>query len=123
MSSSPFASLKNVQCLVGGKPILQTPTLYSFENFQHEIANEMGEMGGQSVVESTGLLTQRQWEQLYRYYTYNLGRRLQSQDGSAVSVTVSCSNDCTCDLRLLIWVEYERECSVDTAIGDVKQLF
>lgn len=120
-TTSPFAALQNLQFYVGNRPIYQSPLFYDFDNFLQEISTQ-GIDGGENNEVSSGLLSMRQWNQLYRYYTVNISRRLHpSEDGCSKSIQVSCTNSTSCDMSVIAIIWYEKEVSIDTASGMIEQ--
>lgn len=121
-TTSPFAALKELQFYVGNVPMFQSPSSLDWQAFQNEVAED-GVDGGQNVEHASGLLSQRLWNQLYRYYTCNIGRRLGSEDGASKSIQVQCTNATTCPMTVISNIWYEREITVDTAMGTITQGF
>ncbi|KAL8001155.1 hypothetical protein Plhal703r1_c19g0085381 [Plasmopara halstedii] len=56
--------------------------------------SKSGVDGGLDDVTSAGLLSQRQWESLYRFVAVDIGRRLPSEDGASKSIIVSGTSKC-----------------------------
>lgn len=121
-TTSPFAALKELQFYVGNIPMFQSPTTLDYDQFLNEIS-EQGLDGGQNEQQASGLLSQRTWNQLYRYYTCDIGRRLGSEDGSSKSIQVQCTNATKCPMTVIAIIWYEREITVDTAMGTITQGF
>lgn len=119
-TTSPFAALKDLQIYVGNQPMFQSPLNQDWQSFCNEVAQN-GLEGGLDDTASSGLLSQRLWNQLYRYYTVNIGRRMNSEDGASKSVQISCSNATTCPMNVIAVIWYEREITIDTASGMVMQ--
>ena len=119
-TTSPFAALKDVQILVANKPIFNNPVQYDADLFLQEIA-QLGADGGLNNEFDSGLLSAQDWDRLYRYYYVNVGRRIESEDGSSKSVMVQCSNATQCNMRVIAMIFYEKEITVDTSMGRVYQ--
>jgi hypothetical protein len=119
-TTSPFAALKDLQVYVGNQPMYQSPVTADWETFMQEVAQQ-GKDGGMVSDSGSGLLNQRLWNQLYRYYTVNIGRRMDSEDGCSKSVQVSCTNATKCPMTVIAIIWYEKEITVDTASGQVMQ--
>ncbi|GMF34091.1 unnamed protein product [Phytophthora lilii] len=98
-TTSPFAALKNLQTTI----------------------SKSGVDGGLDDVTSAGLLSQRQWESLYRFVAVDVGRHLPSEDGASKSITVSGTSNCNYALTIYYHVLREVVASVDTAMGTVSQ--
>jgi hypothetical protein len=118
--SSPFAALKDLQITVGGQPMWQGPVSFDYENFLQEVSQQ-GIDGGLVSQTSSGLLNQRLWNQLYRYYTCDVSRRMGADDGASKAVQVSCSNATGIRLSVIAMIWYEREITIDTAMGHITQ--
>jgi hypothetical protein len=119
-TTSPFAAIKDLQIYVGNVPMYQQPISQDFQTFMNEVAQN-GEDGGLVDTRSSGLLNQRLWNTLYRYYTVDVGRRMNSEDGASKSVQISCSNATNCPMSVVAIIHYEREITVDTASGQIMQ--
>ena len=118
--SSPFAGLKDLQIVVGGQPMWQSPQQFQYENFVQEVAQQ-GVDGGIVSQTNSGLLNQRLWNQLYRYYTCDVSRRMGADDGASKAVQLSCSNATTAPMTVIAMIWYQREITIDTAMGSVNQ--
>lgn len=114
-TSGVYAYLQNLQVLLGNKAIFQNPINYDFEMWANEISTT-GAYGGHSDEMASGLLSQSLWSQNHRYYTVDLGRRMDSEDNASKSVQVSFTNpSATYDMQVIAIVFYERKWEVDTA--------
>jgi len=119
-TTSPFATLKDLQVLVGNKPIFNNPINYTSALFMQEIA-QLGAEGGLDNQLASGVLSQQDFERLYNYYYVNVSRRLESEDGSSKSVIVQATNATTCNMRVIAMVFYQKEITIDTSSGRVYQ--
>jgi len=119
-TTSPFAAIKDLQVYVGNQPMYQSPVSQDWQTFLNEVSAN-GDNGGEIDQASSGLLSSRTWSQLYRYYTVDIGRRMNSEDGASKSIQLSCSNATTCPMTVVAIIWYEREIVLDTASGMVTQ--
>ncbi|POM75209.1 Hypothetical protein PHPALM_7725 [Phytophthora palmivora] len=119
-TTSPFAALKNLQITVGNVPIWNNPVRFGYDLFLQEMSKS-GCDGGLDDVTSAGLLSQRQWESLYRFVAVDIGCRLPSEDGASKSIIVSGTSNCNYALMIYYHVLREVVASVDTAMGTVSQ--
>ncbi len=119
-TTSPFAALKDLQVYVGNLPMFQQPVTMDWQTFMNEVAQN-GLDGGLVDQACSSILSQKTWNQLYRYYTVNIGRRMNSEDGASKSIQISCSNATTCPMNVIAIIWYEREITVDTASGMIMQ--
>lgn len=119
-TTSPFAAIKDWQLYVGNSPMFQQPVTMDWQTFSNEVSQN-GLDGGIVDQSSSGLLSQKMWNQLYRYYTCDIGRRMNSEDGASKSIQISCSNATTCPMTVIANIWYEREVQIDTASGMIIQ--
>ncbi|KAF4033644.1 hypothetical protein GN244_ATG14465 [Phytophthora infestans] len=119
-TTSPFAALKNLQGTEGNVPIWSNPISFGYYLFVQEMSKS-GVDGGLDGVTSAGLLSQRQWESLYRFVAVDIGRRLPSENGANKSIIVSGTSSCNYALTIYSHVLREVVATVDTAIGTVSQ--
>ncbi|EEY61389.1 uncharacterized protein PITG_01685 [Phytophthora infestans T30-4] len=119
-TTSPFAALKNLQITVGNHPIWNNPVRFGYDLFVQEMSKS-GCDGGLDDVVSAGLLSQRQWELLYRFVAVDIGCRLPSEDGASKSIIVSGTSNCNYALTIYYHVLREVVVTVDTAMGTVSQ--
>ena len=116
-SSGPYCGLSNLQVYLANKPIYQYPVQYDYEQYVQEQA-QLG-LNGEMISEQTsGLLSQMLWEQNHRFYTVDLSRRMDSEDGSSKSVQVSFTNPSpTFGMKVIAIVQYERKWMCNTSQG------
>lgn len=119
-TTSPFSALKDIQILVGNVPMFQNPVQQDYDLFLQEIAQQ-GLDGGLNSQANSGLLSQQDYDTLYRYVTCDVGRRLESEDGSSKSVIVQCTNATQANMTVIAMIFYEKEITVDTSMGKVSQ--
>ncbi|GMF26259.1 unnamed protein product [Phytophthora lilii] len=96
------------------QPVITNPTAGA-------TVSDSGVDGDLDDVTSAGLLSQRQWESLYRFVAVDIGRRLSSEDGASKSIIVSGTSNCNYALTIYYHVLREVIASVDTAMGTVSQ--
>ena len=113
-TTSVYPVLRNLQVTVGNVPMFLNPVNFDYETFFNELY-EIGVDGGFNNEISSGLLNQRQWSQLYRYYTVDISRRLTSEDGSSKGIQISFDNATNLPIQVFAFVWYERQFTVDTA--------
>ena len=119
-TTSPFCAIRNLQITVGNLPMYNNPVNFDYHQYLMEAA-ESGFHGGIDDEVSSGLITERQWHQLHRFITCDIGRRLPSEDGASKSIIVSGVNNT--NYALTIWYHVLRDAvvSVDTAMGTCVQ--
>lgn len=119
-TSGPFCYLNNLQVYCANKPIFQYPVVYDFEMYNSEIVN-LGANGAIVDELTSGLLTEQLWEQNHRYYSIDLSRRIESEDGQSKSIQVSFNNGSSAyGMKVIAIVFYEKKWSIDTALCQLK---
>jgi len=118
--TSPFAAIRDWQVDVAGRPLFQSPLTQDFHTFLQEIT-ECGLNGGLTHEFGSGLLNKRLWDQLYRYYTVDLSRRISGEDGASVSVQCSFTNATNLKVMYVANLDHEKEITVDTQFGLITQ--
>jgi hypothetical protein len=121
-SSGVYAQLQNLQVYVGNRTMFQNPVQYDFEMWCSEISHT-GENGGLVDASASGLLTQQLWEQNYRFYTVDIGRRMDSMDGSSQSVQASFTNpSATLGMKVICIIYYEKKYVINTSTCTIQQI-
>jgi hypothetical protein len=118
--TSPFAAIRDWQVDVSGRPVFQSPMTQDFHTFLQEIT-ECGLNGGKTHQFQSGLLNKRLWDQLYRFYTVDLSRRISGEDGASVSVQTSFTNATNLKTLCVANLDHEKEITVDTQFGIITQ--
>jgi hypothetical protein len=113
-STGLHANLLNLQVYLGNKPIYQYPINYGFEQWIQE-NSQVGNFGSNVNEVTSGLLSKAQFEQNHRYYTVDLSRRMDSEDGSSKSVQVSFTNpSASYGMKVIAIVYYEKRWVMNT---------
>ena len=113
-TSGPYAVLNNFQVYMGNKPLYQYPIQYDFEQWASEQA-QLGVGGSELDGQTSGLLSQHIFNQNHRFYTVDLSRRLDSEDGGSKSIQVSFANpSATFALKVIAIVFYEKRWTIST---------
>lgn len=119
VTTGPLATLTDIQVMHGNVPVFNQPQQYTYDFFLQEIAS-LGLEGGQTNELGSGLLDQKMFEELYRYYYVNLSRAADTDDGASKSVIVQFRNATKLPMRILAFVFYEKEITLDTNLSRVE---
>ena len=120
-TSGNFATMSQLQIYVANQPIYQTPVQYDYEQFLSE-QSQVGLNGNQSREETSGLLTEQLWTQNHRFYTTDLSRRMDAEDGSSKSVSVTYTNTNAFGHRVIGHLYYEKRWVMDTTTCTISPL-
>jgi hypothetical protein len=82
---------------------------------------DAGVDGGLDDDSKSGLLSQRQWESLYRFVAVDIGRRLPSEDGASKSNIISGVNNTAFPLTIYYHIWRDAVATVDTSMVTVNQ--
>lgn len=113
-TTSVFPVLKNLQVTVGNVPMFLNPVNMDYEQFLNEVSN-LSIDGSTNNETAAGLLNQRLWSSLYRFYSVDISRRLVSEDGSSKGIQISFDNATNLPVQVFAFVLYEKQFTIDTA--------
>ena len=95
--------------------------LYTYETFQQELVRT-GLNGGLTDGLSSGLISQRMFENGYAYYTVDLSRRLPADEAVPMSVQLNFVNRSAINVDLYAFLVYRRKLVVNYSNGDVREV-
>jgi len=119
-TTAPHASITNLNVLVSGQTIYQSNYTYGFESWLQEVRGSNALNGGISLGLSSGLLSQNDWENGYRFIYVDLSRRIsQPNDDISRSLQVIFTNSANfaCDYYFI--VGYEKSITISTSTGSL----
>jgi hypothetical protein len=119
-TTAPQASITNLNVLVSGQNIYQSNYMYGFEEWLQEVRGSNALNGGISLGLSSGLLSQNDWENGYRFIYVDLSRRVsQPNDDISRSIQVIFTNSASfcCDYYFIIG--YEKQLTISTSTGSL----
>lgn len=110
-------SLTNFQIQISGKNLFINNLQYDYETFYEQLSCSNQLNGGLTTSLSSGLIGLDDFEALYRYYYGNAGRSIPSEDGVAKAVQVSGTNNSPITIDFMVFIEFERQITVDVRTG------
>ncbi|GMF37994.1 unnamed protein product [Phytophthora lilii] len=120
-TTSAFAALKALQVTVGNVPIWNAPVNFGYDMFVQELRDASGADCGLDDTHKAGLLSQQDWESLYRIIPVDIGRRLPSEDGASKAIQVTGVNTTKYALTVYYHVWRDAIATVDTSMGTISQ--
>jgi hypothetical protein len=122
-STSPCTTarnaLSNFNVLVSGSNLYQSNISYTFESFQNELRKE-GINGGSSLGMSSGLISQNDFENGYRFIVADLSRTpSEATDNVSKSISVIGTNLGDKPISIYWFLVFQREVEMDTATGSL----
>jgi len=125
---SPFTSagctttpslISNLQVMLSGKPVYQSPVQYSWESFLTELEGCNSVSGGIEDGLRAGLIDRQGYESIYGFTVVNLSRKDSADDVIEKTVQVSFTNSNTKAMTYSIFIEYERNFELDVVSGKI----
>ena len=122
-SSSPGttgfqAAISSLNVLVSGQNIYQSNYMYGYEQFLQEVRGSNSLNGGIPLALSSGLLSQNDWENGYRFCYVDLSRRMsQANDDVSRSIQVSFTNASAYTTDYFYIIAYEKSLVISTSTG------
>jgi hypothetical protein len=123
---SPFCStpatpdpipLTNFNILVSGVNLFLNNQLYDYEQFRQELMSSNQLNGNLTTGLTSGLISEEMFSRGYRYYYGNCSRILPAEAGVSRSVQIIGQNKSRTIINLLVFVEFEKEMTIDIATG------
>ena len=119
-TTAPQASITNLNVLVSGQNIYQSNYMYDFEEFLQEVHGSNAINGGISLGLSSGLLSQNDWENGYRFCYVDLSRRIsQPNDDISRSIQVMFTNSANYATDYYFIIGFEKSITISTSTGSL----
>ena len=123
-SSSPATStgqaITNFNVLLSGVQLYAQNYNFSIEHFYQELRKINSTNGGSTIGMSSGLLSQTDFENAYRFITADLSRKpSEAVDNISKSIQVIGTNSGTYPIDIFWFVFYERQIEVDIQTGSL----
>ena len=124
--SSPFSSacgtstnaiITNYNVQLSGKAVYASNIDYGFEMFQHEVAQYYALGGNIDRQQASGLISQSNYENGYRYLFTNLSRKNKDYDNVGQSVNIRGVNSSNCILDFHCFIFYQKSIKINVADG------
>ncbi len=117
-TTSPL-SIYNFNIQIASQNVFQQNELYGWEQFIHETQGARGINGGLTDGLTSGLIDFTAWDNIYKYYYVNLGRRLKDDVlGKSISVLGNNNNKLAMDMHIFLEVEKTLIIDVESGIVD-----
>lgn len=117
-SPDPIA-ITNFQIQVSGRNLFINQHQYDFETFVQQLVSSNQLNGSLTTSLSSGLISKRDFQSLYRYYYGNCSRGLPSEEGvsKAIQILGTIVTPIATAVDLMVFVEFEREITIDIRTG------
>jgi len=123
---SPFSStggtpdpiiLSNFNIQISGKNLFINNLEYNYEAFVEQLVSSNQLNGSLTTSLGSGQISYEDFQSLYRYYYGNCSRSIPSEDGVAKAVQLLGTNRSPVPISLMVFVEFEREITIDVRTG------
>jgi hypothetical protein len=121
MTSSPFATLTNLNVFIGNKPVFNQPIMYNYDEFIQQVS-DTGLYGGQSDNQTSGLISEQLFNQNHRFYYFDLSRREIASNGASQSVQVQCTNATSYGMKVIAILFHEKNYVIDTSLCQIQSV-
>lgn len=111
-------SITQLQVLFGSENILPDRLNYTYDTFMHHVQDYGKINGNYSLGLNSGLLSQQQWEDYYRYYWISLNRKLE-EDTMPKSINIKGFNNSQVTADYIVYVISKKSFVVNTSTGRV----
>jgi hypothetical protein len=110
-------AISNFQIQISGKNLFINNLQYDFENFTEQFVQGNALNGALTTGLASGLIGYEEWATTYRYYYANAFRSIPSEDGVAKAVQVSGLNQSGVVIDMMVFIEFQREITLDVRTG------
>jgi hypothetical protein len=90
---------------------------YDFEQFKNELSRQNAINGGLVDGLTSGLISENDFQTLYRYYVCDVSRRLPAEDAVPKSVQILGQSLCAKAITLFTFIHFQRSIEIDLATG------
>jgi hypothetical protein len=116
-TTSPLIALTNFNIQIAGQNMFIQNELYDFEQFTNELQSVNAINGGLVTGLTSGLISETDFQYMYRYYICDVSRRLPAEDRVPKSVQILGKNTSTQPITLFTFIEFEKEIEIDLITG------
>jgi len=117
-SPDPLA-ITNFQIQVSGRNLFINQLQYDYETFVEQLVCSNQLNGGLTTSLSSGLVSKKDFQYLYRYYYGNCSRSLPSEEGvsKAIQILGTIQTPINTSVDIMVFCEFEREITIDVRTG------
>jgi hypothetical protein len=128
---SPFCStpsspdpliIQNFQVQISGKNLFNNQLQWDYETFVEQLSASNQLNGGLTTGLSSGLISKKDFQELYRYYYANCSRSLPGETGVNKSIQIQgtiLGGSLTGTVDLMVFVEFEKSVNIDLRTGAI----
>jgi hypothetical protein len=109
--------ISNFNIVVSGVNLFLNNTQYNWENYREHLSQVNSINGNNTNGFTSGLISERDFDRLYKYYYGSCERILPSEEGISRSVQIIGTNQSQVAIDIIVFCEFWREIVVDVATG------
>lgn len=118
-TTSPLIPLRNFNIQISGQNLFTQNQDYDFSQFMDELSSINALNGGLVNGLTSGLISQSDFEHMYRYYVGDASRMLKEESALPKAVTISGVNKCALAITLYTFIVFERKIVVKVEDGSL----
>jgi hypothetical protein len=114
--------IQNFQVQISGKNLFNNQLQWDYETFVEQLSASNQLNGGLTTGLSSGLISKKDFQELYRYYYANCSRSLPGETGVNKSIQIQgniLGGSLTGTVDLMVFVEFEKSITVDLRTGAI----
>ena len=121
-TTCPLAAITNFNVQVAGENVFQQNLQYDYEEFLTEVSSANAINGNCTTGLTSGLIGQYEWDNAYRYYVADVGRRVPAEGGVAKSIQVLGTNNTSISLDFVCIIVFERKIKFNIASSELLRI-
>lgn len=110
-------AIGNFNIQISGKNLFISNLEYNYEAFVEQLVSSNQLNGSLTTSLGSGQVSYEDFQSLYKYYYGNTSRSIPSEDGVAKAVQLLGTNRSPVPISLMVFVEFEREITIDVRTG------
>lgn len=118
-TTSPLIPLRNFNIQISGQNLFVQNQDYDFAQFTDELASINALNGGLVNGLTSGLISETDFQHMYRYYVGDASRMLKEESALPKSVVITGVNKCALAITLFTFIVFERKITVKTEDGSL----
>lgn len=116
-TTSPLVAIRDFNIQIAGQNMFIQNQLYDFEQYTNELQSVNAINGGLVTGLTSGLISETDFQYMYRYYICDVSRRLPAEDRVPKSVQILGTSLSDQPITIYTFIEHEKEITVDLISG------
>jgi hypothetical protein len=116
-TTSPLIALRDFNIQIAGQNMFIQNQLYDFSVFTDELQSVNAINGGLVTGLTSGLISETDFQYMYRYYICDVSRRLPAEDAVPKAVQILGKNTSLQPITIFTFIEHEKQIDIDLITG------